>query len=181
MTNYKRHYEILSRLKDHPTFTYGGYIQYKTFKYEGKTVLYIHGTNERRDWGINALYFGAFFHAGYATTAIRFKHFIGDEENIILVGHSFGAGTASILYWLLGKKVEEMILIGCPPSYTWLNPLVPLRCTNYRVEGDLVTHANIIRPFFRQCRKPILLPRQSNDVIVNHSVESYIKGIGINI
>ncbi len=172
----KRHYLILKACTREMLFSKDN-IQYTTINDSDGMIFYIEGSNERKDWWFNLMYFGVFFHLGYVILAMRLKGTLKPYTNIILVGHSLGAGIASVLYWLLGKHCKEAILFGCPPSYTWINPLVPSRMTSYRIEGDLVTHANFVRPFFRQAVKPYLLPKQSDNPKVNHSPVSYLDAI----
>jgi hypothetical protein len=149
-------------------------LQFYTFDFEGTLVLHIEGSNERKDIPFNLLYFGIFFHLGYVLLTHKIKNLFSSYKSLIVICHSLGAGVGSILYWPLGKRCKEAILLGCPPSYTWINPLYPRRMTNYRVKGDLVPHANILRPVFRHAVIPTVLPKQSDDVIKNHSVESYL-------
>jgi pimeloyl-ACP methyl ester carboxylesterase len=173
----KRHHSILKAMFNERAGESIDNLQYKLYTYKSDTVLYIEGSNEKRDWRYNLMYFGIFFHLGYVILAMRLRGKLNPYTNIILVGHSLGAGVASVLYWLLGKRCKEAILFGCPPSYTWINPLVPKRMTSYRVRGDLVTHANFVRPLFRQAVIPYNLPKQSDNVAVNHSPVSYLDAI----
>lgn len=174
MTKRERHHYILQCAR-YAFKQAVGNIQYSIFPFEDKIVFHIEGSNETKDWRFNLMYFGIFFHIGYMLMALKLKGYFPKSKRIILSGESFGAGTASVLYWLLWGRVDELVLFGCPPSYTWLNPLIPLRCTNYRIEGDIVTYANILRPLFRQCRPVTLLPRQSDKPIENHT--SYLKAL----
>ena len=172
----KRHYSLLKVGMSQPKQSIGN-IQYSLYRSSYGMMVYIEGSNEPKDWKFNLMYFGLFFHIGYVVMAHRFKNVLKGYMQVTIVGHSFGAGIASILYWLLGKHCKEAVLFGCPPSYTWLNPLVPKRMTSYRVQGDLVTHANIVRPLFRQAVKMDKLPTQADGVADNHSVMSYLAAL----
>ena len=150
-----------------------GNIQYSIFDYEKDTILFIYGSNNRKDWFFNLAFVGLFFHFGYMVLAQRLKKKVKQHKNIVLIGHSMGAGVASILHYMLGKRVIETILTGSPYSYTWLNPIVPKNMTNYRNKGDILRFSKIALLFFRQPKKPFFLPTPFSNPLLNHYYSGY--------
>lgn len=170
----KRHYELLCLAIIHNSYRRGN-IDYTIFEHEGKTILFVYGSNELKDWTFNISYIGIIFHLGYFLLAKKISNVVAPSRKVVLVGHSLGAGVCSVLYWLIRKKVDEMILFACPPSYNILSPLKPKNTTNYSLSGDIVKWVSLITPF----RQPVKTSKIDYSVkgIDEHYLSSYLKAM----
>lgn len=151
-------------------------IQYSIIDRKEDTILFIEGTNDRKDWGFNFMYIGLFFHFGWYVLARQLYSLVKNKKNLVIVGHSMGAGVASILYWMVKKDVKDMILLACPSSYTKLNPLIPSRCTSYRTKGDIIGLTKLLG-LFRQPKKVTTIPCMETNPIEAHKLSNYLKSI----
>ena len=171
-----RHLELYLKSKEIKP-SYMGNIKYRYFWDGQDYVIYIDGSDEPKDWAFNFAFFGIFFHLGYFILARKFKKKVTAFNNIILVGHSLGAGIASILAVIAKKHIKEVILFGSPCSYTKINPLYPKNITSYLIKTDVVGYSWVIAPFFRRPVKSILLEHSFDDHIKNHQREGYEKAL----
>jgi hypothetical protein len=134
-------------------------INYYEFMVDGKTGVYLPGTEGVKEWAkniLNVISTPLFAPDFWAHATILFS-FVRKYD--IIIGHSRGGAITGILAWLniFSKTKQEFIALDPPPYQGWINFISPKNLIIYVKPDSPIIPTRFFLPY-RYGKLPISLP-----------------------